>query len=361
MVLIESPVLNMNAELQEMLVALGARIHPESGCVSDFGDPEAELRAIASGTAVADLSQFALLAIRGADATAFLHAQFSCDVAGLPAGRATYGSYCTAKGRMLATFLLWQASDGWRMMIHGTLAGAIQKRLKMFVLRSKVSIDDLSSTTSLVGIAGASATASISGLGVRLPQDALAVHCTDADTDPPIECSSTVAIPGQRWIVGLPLEQARTLWPALASLIKPAGTAAWDWSDIANGIPQLTPATQEQFVPQMANLEVIGGVSFKKGCYPGQEIVARTQYLGKTKRRMYRAHCSTSAAPGDPVYSDDVAGQANGMVVSSAAAPDGGFDMLVVVQIESATQSKVHVGAADGPVLEFASLPYSLP
>lgn len=352
----------MNADLQATLVALGASIDPESGCVTDFGDSATELHAIESGAAVSDLSRFALLAIRGADATAFLHDQFSCDVSGLPAGRATYGSYCTAKGRMLATFLLWQEPDGegWRMLIHAALAGAIQKRLKMFVLRSKVTIDDLSSVMSLAGIAGASAGASLAELG-SLPQEELTVLFTDDSTHPQLGCSSIIAVPGKRWVVCLPLDRARTLWPVLARLIRPAGAAAWEWSDIANGIPQLTPATQEQFVPQMANLELIGGVSFKKGCYPGQEIIARTQYLGKTKRRMYRAHCTASAAPGDSVYSDDVAGQANGMVVNATSAPGGGFDMLVVVQSGSAIQSRVHLGAADGPVLAFVPLPYSLP
>ena len=351
----------MNSELHSTLASIGARFESEGGYVSDFGDPPGELQAATSGVVSADLSHFTLLSISGADATAFLQGQFSCDVAGLNEGRATYGSYCSPKGRMLATFLLWQELAGWRLLISTAVAAAFQKRLRMFVLRTKVLIEDLSPETALIGIAGASASESLADLGLQLPVAALSLQNVNDGEASNSGHTSVIAIPGNRWIVCVTVDRAKSLWPVLASRTRTVGTTVWDWTDIRNGIPHLVPATQEQFVPQMANLEVIGGVSFKKGCYPGQEIVARTQYLGKTKRRMYLAHGTDAAVPGAPVFSDDVAGQANGMVVNSAKAPGGGFDMLVVVQSDSATQSRVHAGAPTGPVLEFAPLPYTLP
>ncbi|MBI2289829.1 MAG: folate-binding protein YgfZ, partial [Betaproteobacteria bacterium] len=140
----------------------------------------------------------------------------------------------------------------------------------------------------------------------------------------------------------------------------PVGPAVWDWLDIRAGIPFITPATQDQFVPQMANLDAIGGVSFNKGCYPGQEIVARMHYLGRLKQRMYLASVAADEAPqpGDKLYSADTGEQSCGMIVNAAAAPDGGFDMLAVMQIESAQRGEVHWKSPDGPRLKFSDLPY---
>jgi folate-binding protein YgfZ len=129
------------------------------------------------------------------------------------------------------------------------------------------------------------------------------------------------------------------------------GSVCWDWLTIQAGIPVILPATQEQFVPQMVNFELLGGVNFKKGCYPGQEIVARMQYLGKLKRRMYRAHLTNPAQAGDEVYSADMAGQASGMIVNVAPAPEGGFDVLVVLQISSRENETIHLQSLDGEAM----------
>ena len=123
----------------------------------------------------------------------------------------------------------------------------------------------------------------------------------------------------------------------------------------------IVAATQEQFVPQMVNYEALGGVSFQKGCYPGQEIVARSQYLGKLKRRMVLAHADTPAAPGDSLYSADLGEQASGTVVNAAPAPDGGYDLLAVAQVESARTQTLHLGRPDGAALTLKPLPYAVP
>jgi tRNA-modifying protein YgfZ len=134
----------------------------------------------------------------------------------------------------------------------------------------------------------------------------------------------------------------------------------WNLLDIRAGIAWITPATQEQFVAQMTNYELIGGVDFKKGCYPGQEIVARTQYLGKLKRRMYRIHVDSALAAGDELFSADFDGQASGMIVNAAPAPNGGFEALAVIQIESAASQTMHVRTIDGPILKILDLPYAI-
>jgi folate-binding protein YgfZ len=140
------------------------------------------------------------------------------------------------------------------------------------------------------------------------------------------------------------------------------GTPCWEWLEIRNGIPLLTPATQEQFVPQMANMEIIGAVNFQKGCYPGQEIVARTQYLGQSKRRMALAHVEAERPPqpGDELYASAVDAQPIGMVVNAQAAPDGGYDLLAVLQTANISEGAVHLKSADGPPLGIQPLPYAV-
>ena len=160
-------------------------------------------------------------------------------------------------------------------------------------------------------------------------------------------------------------EKASAIWEGLSREAVPVGVSCWDWLEIKAGIPVITPATQEQFVPQMANLEAIGGVSFQKGCYPGQEIVARSQYLGKIKRRMYLANIrpGVSGNPveaGDELFGADMGEQSVGMVVNASPSPDGGFDVLAVIQTSSVEAATVHWKSLAGPSLQIMPLPYSL-
>jgi len=165
-----------------------------------------------------------------------------------------------------------------------------------------------------------------------------------------------VRVAAERFLVLAPAaDRAR-----LASALADAGEEAWFLQEIRDGLPRVTLATQELFVPQMVNLERLGAVDFHKGCYPGQEIVARTQYRGALKRRMIRARVGSAAAAGDELFAEDVAGQPAGVVVNAAAAPEGGSELLCVLQIGSIEcATTVHLRTADGPVLEPLALPYA--
>ena len=341
----------MNPTLEPTLARLGAKI--ADGVVRDFGNPVEELATLAEGKIIADLSHFGVLEFAGADATEFLQNQLSCDLKSL-AGTSTYGSYCTPKGRMLASFVAWKNGEAWRMILRRDVLPAIHKRLRMFVLRSKVSVADLSEPVALLGAAGPQAAEVLRGaFGVQptVPQGVV----------PLADGGAILSLPGDRWLVGIPAEAAAAAWPLLAQGLRPVGASAWDWTDICNGIAFVGLPTQEQFVPQMANMELIGGVSFKKGCYPGQEIVARTQHLGKVKRRLYLANVAAEAFPGEELFGEDVEGQSNGMVASAAPSPMGGTDVLAVVQRASAEASRVHLRSLDGPLLAFRPLPYAIP
>ena len=343
----------MNAAWQRWLESLGA--HVEDGVVRDFGDPRGEREAARSGSVLADLSHLGVLDFTGQDAESFLQGQLSCDVGAMGADASSYGSYCTPKGRMLADFLLWRAQGGFRMALSRSLAAPIQKRLRMYVLRSKVQVADASDAVVLLGASGVAASEGLATLAAEVPQRA-------GEARPLGESGTLVALGSARFLLALPVESATGLWSGLAARLRPVGSPCWEWLDIRNGVPLVTVRTQDQFVPQMANLELIGGVNFNKGCYPGQEIVARTQYLGKVKRRMFLAHLESEAPPmpGDEIFSDDIPGQASGMVVSAQPAPGGGHDLLAVVQLSSRESSTVHLRSPDGPVLGFLELPYAV-
>jgi tRNA-modifying protein YgfZ len=345
--------LAMNANWQQWLQSGGA--HIEGGVVRNFGDSQGELEATLSQSALADLSHLGVLDFIGEDSEAFLQGQFSCDVRSLQAGSTSYGGYCTPKGRLLADFLLWRVAGGFRMALSRGILAPVQKRLKMYVLRSKVQISDASEALVLLGASGPAAADALRASGIEPPQRSHELAHFGAD-------DSVISLAGQRYVLVVPPERAAVLWTSLAARLRPVGTPCWEWLDIHNGVPLITARTQEQFVPQMVNLELIGGVSFSKGCYPGQEIVARTHYLGKVKRRMFLAHLEADAAPapGDDIYSDDIPGQTSGMVVNAQAAPGGGYDLLAVAQLSSGQSPAVRLKSPQGPALRFLELPYEV-
>ena len=318
---------------QHTLTTHGATIL--DGHVADFGDPDAERQQAAHGPIVADLSHLNLIQFVGEDAPAFLQGQLSNDVHVLDGKNAQYTSYNSPKGRMLANGLLWQSlPNHYVLQLPAGLREVIQKRLAMFVMRAKVKVSDASDSWVRLGIGGSGAeTAVARALGDGLttfPETPLALEQFDNGW--------VLRLQGDIFELLIASDQAQAIWEKFIQHAKPVGSACWDLLLIRAGIPTLLPATQEQFVAQMLNYELIGGVNFKKGCYPGQEIVARTQYLGKLKRRLYLAHIAGAEAPqpGAELFSGDLPDQATGMIVNAAPASSGGFDVLAVIQISSA-------------------------
>jgi len=291
----------------------------------------ASLYFVSMSDLIADLSHNALLSVSGDDAAAFLHGQFTNDVQALAVGEAQWNGWCSPKGRLLATFLLVRRADEFLMLLPAELAAPIAKRLAMFVLRSKVKVRDVSELYARRGIIGAR-----------------------AEPKPMRVLEKDGAI-----VVGLEPGRFILLSPPTAAPAANTPADAWDLATIRAGVPTITAATQEAFVPQMANFELVGGVSFKKGCYPGQEIVARTQYRGILKRRMALAHVEgpDRPQPGQSVYSGAFGEQAAGTIVNAAPTPEGGFDALVVAQVESLQRGDLRWKSPDGPRLEVRSHP----
>lgn len=316
--------------------------------VAAFGDARGEAVAARDATIVADLSHNALLAVSGDDAAAFLHAQLTNDVQALAAGGAQWNGWCSAKGRLLATFLLLRRANDFLLLMPAEIAPGIAKRLRMYVLRSKVKIDE--SPLARIGLSGPGAAELVGRLFGTTPATMASVGK---------ESATCVALDGARFVVLAPPEDAMALWDAFTKHATPVGRDAWEWTSIRAGIPTVVAKTQEEFVPQMANFELVGGVSFKKGCYPGQEIVARTQYRGILKKRMALAHVDgPRPAPGDTLHTPAFGEQAAGMVVSAAPSPEGGHDLLAVAQLEGIAADDLRVGSLAGEHLRLLPLPY---
>jgi folate-binding protein YgfZ len=305
-----------------------------------------------TGSVLCELASFALLDVGGEDAAAFLQGQLSNDVHALAPGAAQYTSYNSPKGRMLANFLLWREAMMFRALLPADIADAVRRRLSMYVLRSKVKLTDATAGTARFGVGGADATRAITAaLGVSPAPFAVATAAG----------ASVIALPGPRYIVLAPTAQRDALRLRLAAHATEASADVWRWLTIRAGVPIVTAATQDQFVAQAANWDVLGGVSFRKGCYTGQEIIARMQYLGRLKERLYLFHSTQPATPGVRLFSAAFGEQAAGTVVDSAPAPHGGHDLLAVTQIAAASSGDVRIGAPDGERLVATPLPYAVP
>lgn len=326
----------------------------KNNCVIHFGDISSELQHTQTNAILADLSHFDLIRFSGKDARAFLQSQLSCDVGEVSPLTAQYGSYCTPKGRVLANFLLWQLNDDLIMQLPANLSVSIQKRLAMFVLRAKVDVTQASDDLVQMGIAGPHALSLISDI-IKRPLSYFESLQVIGHESTRIICLSQ-----QRFELITSLKNASSLWENLSIQARPVGPACWDWLTVQAGIPIIQAETQDMFLPQMINLDLIGGVSFKKGCYPGQEIVARTQYLGKLKRRMFLAHLETKETikAGDTLFSSDMDDQPSGNIVNAAPSPQGGYDVLAVIQQSSLDSCTIHLKSLEGPVLQIKPLPY---
>ncbi|UTH74726.1 folate-binding protein YgfZ [Chromobacterium sp. IIBBL 290-4] len=310
-----------------------------------------QISALREGSALACLDTFALIRVEGEDAAAFLQGQLSSDIRELLEGRAQYSTYSTAKGRMLASFLAWFKDGAYYLMVSADIAEAIAKRLKMFVLRSKVKVE-LAADWALLGLAGDAA-----GAVLREAQAELA----NVEPLKPVFGADfmAMALPGAGWLVALRNESEWGGKIAGNAALTPISAEAWQLRDIQAGIVWVALATQEQFVPQMANMELIGAVNFKKGCYPGQEIVARSQYLGKMKRRMFRVEFDQALPNATKLYSPELPDQSVGMLAAVCQVGKGRYQGLAVVQAQT-WESGVFGDELHKIPLRMLDLPYSL-
>lgn len=293
-----------------------------------------------------------LLQFDGPDVRAFLQGQLTSNIAALAPSNSQYSGYCTPKGRLLACMLLWQDAGSYRMMLPLEITEPIRKRLAMYILRAKVKAVDISDKHILFGIAGTDAASAVAACAGAVPGSNHEVTHTNG------VCA--LKLPVNRYLLVASLSGASAIESALQKHAAASPESWWSRLDIEAGIPSVVAATQEQFVPQTVNFDAIGAVSFDKGCYPGQEIVARAHYLGRVKQRMVRARIVSQEPPraGDKLYSATYGDQASGMIVTAVSNQAGSHEALAVVQ---AADTEVHHRSLDGPLLHMLPLPYAVP
>ncbi len=305
--------------------------------------------------------QTGLLALEGDDAVSFIHGQLSNDILHLDAASACLAAYCTPQGRMLALFHVWKSEGKVWLMLPRDILPALQKRLRMYVLRAKVKLADESGNRAILGIGGRRAGAVLSRWFSALPSEPFGK--AENGTGVLVRVGDAFGTP--RYLLTVPLARLQEVESAFSAELAICDENSWALGDIEAGVPQITLPVQDRFIPQMINLEQTGGLSFKKGCYPGQEVIARSQYRGTVKRRMFHGYMELpegkspaldlNMAAGADLF--DATGQVCGTLVMAARRDENRVDCLAVVQTEARETGTVHAGKADGPVLSWVSLP----
>lgn len=294
---------------------------------------------------IAALPQLGVIRAQGEQAADFLQGQLTQDVQAMSVGQARLAAYCNAKGRMLASFVVGRrAPDRFDLVCSRDLLAPTLKKLSMFVLRAKVRLNDASDALALYGLIGDAAIS-------------IASEANQASTAGPNETEFVAPLPPSDGV-------ARALWIGPAGSAPPAGpalpTELWDFAAVRSGVATLTAPVAEAFVPQMLNYESVDGVSFKKGCYPGQEVVARSQFRGVVKRRAYVGWVDGAAQAGQDVFAADDPGQPVGLIAQAAPAPQGGMAVIASIQLAAMQAAGLCIGAADGPALTGLHQPYPL-
>ena len=348
----------------QFLLAQGARsADTGSAEIADFGTP-LSVAQLQDGF-VAPVTDQGLIGVSGDDAASFLHAQLTNDVEHLNGEQVRLAGYCTPKGRLLASFLMWRNATTVYLQLSRGIQAPVQKRLQMFVLRAKAKLHDASPDEAnqvILGLGGKHASAVLPQWFDSLP--ATPFSKVDGNAGTLLRVADAFGLPRYQWLTSA--ANAEAVWPQLAAKLAQGGNDAWHLSEIHAGVPQISLPTQEQFVPQMVNFELLGGVNFKKGCYPGQEIVARSQYLGKLKRRTTLVSIdNASAAAGAELFAVSDPGQPCGMIVNAAPNGMGGVDALVELKLAAieegaATPGAVRLGSGDGAAVRFLAMPYVL-
>ena len=340
------------------LQAAGAEFD-EQGIIS-FGNPEQEYAVALSGNVYTDLSHLDLVGVSGDDAASLMQGQFTNDIREVSEQQAQTSAWCNSKGRIMYAFLAFQRDDSYYLSLPPGQVDEFIKRLRLFVLMSKVTLVDASGQWARLGCSGPDIETELERALAIVPpaQDYQVVNSNGL---------TVIRVPGlhPRFQVIGDADAMVKLREQLDVAATGIGRGPWQLLEIASGVAVIDGDNQQAFVPQMVNLQVIGGVSFTKGCYTGQEVVARMEYLGKLKKRMYRAHAHADEAPqpGQDLYlagSDNT--QSVGRVVNVAPSPQGGYEMLAVLRIaDHDSGADIRLGRPDGAAISTTGLPYPLP
>jgi folate-binding protein YgfZ len=339
----------MNQQWKQFLESQSASISETYAVSFENGDQ-------LSDCALFDLSHLRFIQVSGDDAETFLQGQFTNDIRQVSPEHHQMSAYCTPKGRMLANFRVFSHNGSYILQLPEDTTESLLKRLTMFILRSQVTLEDVSDNIIAIGLVGECSRELLATAFNNLPK---------APGDSTEQNGLTILyLPGPtpRFEIVGQTEAIQALWTVLTDKANRTNSNLWSLLDIRSGIPTIYAETVESFVPQMTNMQLIDGVNFDKGCYVGQEIVARMKYLGSLKRRMYlaRTDASTNPQPGQELFStaETKSGLGAGSVVMSTPSPQGGYELLAVIENSIIEAGQLHLESASGPTIEILPLPY---
>jgi hypothetical protein len=341
----------MKPEWQSFLEDFGAEF--EDNKLVHFGNDERERRVSTTGDVISDLSNYGLISAYGEETEQFLQNMLSNDIHQVDLTHSQLSSLCTQKGRMLSNFRIFKRGETWYLRLPAEMLELTLKRLQMFLLMTKSTLEDASNALVRFGFTGPEAENRLEAYLGSIPDE----------VDLVVECKgiTIVRVPGiyPRFELYGELEPMKELWSHLNVHNALVGQKAWALHDILAGIPVIYPETSEAFVPQMANMHLVNGVSFKKGCYPGQEVVARMQYLGKLKRRMYLLNLDTDSPPlpGTAIHNGE--DTKAGIIVDAQRMGSDTVAALAVMQVSSRDSKKLVIASSPEVKFSVGEPPYS--
>lgn len=344
----------MNNDWKNFLLNNGAK--QDSNGLFAFKDTIADNLQTNSNDIICDLSHFSTVVIAGADAATFMQGQFTNDVSKVDNEHSQVSAFCNNKGRMIANFRLFQHQQNYFISVKSDLVERSISHLQNYILRAEVAIQDISEQLIHIGISGSNAKSLLATFIDNINED------VDSISHNENYIAIRVAGLTPRFEVFCSLDHARALWQAIAEKANVVSSSSWDYLNIQNGLPFIDSHTSEEFVPLMANMDLINGVSFTKGCYTGQEIVARTHYLGKQKRRTYRIKITSETEPkaGDQLATDSsTENQYTGTLMIVHPLTENEYEALSVIQIKAAEEEKLKLKNAESEIT-LLDLPYSL-
>lgn len=342
----------MLKQWQNVLIETGAEFTDDQ--LISYGNPDRERRIAPQGDVICDLSALGVIQVTGEDAKNFLQSQLTNDIQKISLDQAQSSAWCNPKGRVIASLVVVKTPDSYLIILSADLIPFVLKRLQMYVMRAKVTLQDISNTTVHFGFSGA-----------HIHQDWS--NCCDsklADNNYAIshfESLTIIRIPSAtpRFQVIGDIETATTLWNKLNVRAAPVSYSTWEYLNILAGLPIITEASREKWIPQMLNMQLLDSINFQKGCFPGQEIVARLKYLGKTKRRLYRLSAASDQliATNDDIVTQT--GDNAGKVLNAVINPDGKLELLAILKIATVEESLFIASNKETP-LQVLDLPYSI-
>jgi len=344
----------MNDEWVKFLLSNNATI--ENNTVKNFALSIDEEQSAFDNLVLADLSHYSLIEASGDDVVDFLQGQLTNDIKLVTENLGQLSAYCNPKGRILANFRIFKRNNSYFLRLRSDICEPTLKRLRMFIMRSKVNLFDRSNDLSRIGIAGLNATKQLATVFSTLPK--ITDESISENDITIIKLAGTLP----RYEAHGTTEKIKELWGKLQKEATAIGENSWNLLTIRAAIPEIVSETVEAFVPQMVNLQAINSLSFTKGCYPGQEVVARMHYLGKLKRRLFIGSVESDELPisGQSIMTSDKNEQKVGQVVTASWSKNRQIEFLAVLQIEKAENETLHIGSSTGPLIQLMDLPYSL-